>query len=186
MEWENGELTADMILSGRDNPDYDGIFYNQDNELDYSYPPEFNHCCSHSIFGELHEIIPTPEEIIPQDTRPPLVKHVTPTQYGEAKLMNDVMSGSSEYDILHIVIYFYFIICMVNKSTREWFSKKQATAVAATCGSEFGATQTCVEQIIDLRNSLSYLGAPIPSKDPFVWRQQISSCQLYARTCNVG
>jgi hypothetical protein len=48
-EWENGELTDDLNLSGRDNPDDDGILDNQDDELDYSYPPDFNHCCSLSI-----------------------------------------------------------------------------------------------------------------------------------------
>jgi hypothetical protein len=108
-------------------------------------------------------IIPTPKEIIPQDTPPPLVKQVTPTQYGEDKLMHDVLSGSSVYDILHLVISVYDILHMVHKTTSEWFSKKQVSAETVTCGSEFGATQICVEQIIELCNSLSYLGVPIPT-----------------------
>jgi hypothetical protein len=123
-EWENGELTAELNLSGRDNPDDDGIFDNQDKEQDYSYPPDVNHCCSHSIYGELHDIFPTPEEIIPQDTPPPLGKHVIPTQYVDENLIHAIMSGSSVHDILH----------MVNKSPTDWFSKKQGTLETATYG----------------------------------------------------
>ena len=46
----------------------------------------------------------------------------------------------------------------------DWFSKKQATIETATYGSEFVAAHTCVEQIIDLRNTLRYLGVPIRDK----------------------
>ena len=53
---------------------------------------------------------------------------------------------------------------MVNATPIEWFSKKQATSETATYGSEFVAARTCVEQIIDLRNTLRYLGVPIRSK----------------------
>ena len=53
---------------------------------------------------------------------------------------------------------------LVNKTPLDWYSKKQATVETATYGSEFVAAQTCVEQIIDLRNTLRYLGVPICSK----------------------
>jgi hypothetical protein len=46
----------------------------------------------------------------------------------------------------------------------DWYSKKQATVETATYGSEFVAARTCVEQIIDLRITLQYLGVPICSK----------------------
>ena len=42
--------------------------------------------------------------------------------------------------------------------------KKQATVETATYGSEFVAARICVEQIIDLRNTLRYLGIPICKK----------------------
>ena len=42
-----------------------------------------------------------------------------------------------------------------------WYSKKQATSETATYGAEFVAGRTCIEQVIDLRNSLRYLGVPI-------------------------
>jgi hypothetical protein len=144
-------------------------------DCQYSYLPDLNRGCSHSVYGELYGIIPTPEEIIPQNTPPSLVKHVTHIHYGESKLMHDVMSGRSVYDILHMVISVYDILYMVNKTTREWFSKKPTKAEAATCGSEFGATQICVEQIFELRSSVSYLLSSHSQKDPLVWRQQVGS-----------
>ena len=41
------------------------------------------------------------------------------------------------------------------------FSKKQSTVETATYGSEFVGARTCVEQIMDLRSTLRYLGVPI-------------------------
>ena len=46
----------------------------------------------------------------------------------------------------------------------DWFSKKQATVETAPYGSEFIAARTCVEQIIDLRNTFRYLGVPVHGK----------------------
>jgi hypothetical protein len=46
----------------------------------------------------------------------------------------------------------------VNKTPIEWHSKKQAIVETATYGSEFVAARICVEQIIDLRNTLRFLG----------------------------
>ena len=53
---------------------------------------------------------------------------------------------------------------MINKTPLDWYSKKQATVETATYGSEFVAARICVEQIIDLRNTLRYLGVPIREK----------------------
>ena len=41
------------------------------------------------------------------------------------------------------------------------YSKKQATVETATYGSEFVAAKTATEQIMDIRQTLRYLGAPI-------------------------
>jgi hypothetical protein len=43
----------------------------------------------------------------------------------------------------------------------NWYSKKQATVETATYGSEFVAARTYVDQIVDLRTTLHYLGIPI-------------------------
>ena len=50
-----------------------------------------------------------------------------------------------------------------NKTSVDSCSKKQATVETATYGSEFVAAKTATEQIMDIRQSLRYLGAPIAS-----------------------
>ena len=52
----------------------------------------------------------------------------------------------------------------VNKTLVDWYSKKQATVETATYCSEFVAAKTATEQIMDIRQSLRYLGAPIGAK----------------------
>ena len=52
----------------------------------------------------------------------------------------------------------------VNKTPVDWYSKKQATVETATYGSEFVAAKTATEQIMDIRQTLRYLGAPIGAK----------------------
>ena len=49
----------------------------------------------------------------------------------------------------------------VNKTPVDWYSKKQSTVETATYGSEFVAAKTTTEQIMDIRQTLRYLGAPI-------------------------
>ena len=46
----------------------------------------------------------------------------------------------------------------------DWYSKKQATVETATYGSEFVAAKTATEQIMDIRQTMRYLGAPITTK----------------------
>ena len=42
-----------------------------------------------------------------------------------------------------------------------WYSKKQNTVETATYGAEFSAARTCLEQLVDLRQSLRYLGVNV-------------------------
>jgi hypothetical protein len=116
-------------------------------EPDYSDVPSFDYDWSRSVYGE-------PKEILPQDAPPPLGNYVTTTHYVDANLMHDLTTGRSVTGILHLV----------NKTPIEWYSKKQATVETATYGSEFVAARTCVEQIIELRHTLRYLGVPIRDK----------------------
>jgi len=90
-------------------------------------------------------------EMIPSDAPKPLGKSVTCTHYVDANLFHDALTGRSVTGILHLV----------NATPIDWFSKKQATGETATYGSEFVAARTCVEQIIDIRDTLRYLGVPI-------------------------
>ena len=117
-------------------------------EPDYSDLPEQNFDWSKSVYGD------DLKELIPEDAPEPLGKFVTLTHYVDANLMHDIMSGKSVTGILHLL----------NKTPIDWYSKKQATVETATYGSEFVAARTCVEQIIDLRLTLRYLGVKIRSK----------------------
>ena len=52
----------------------------------------------------------------------------------------------------------------VNKTPVDWYSRKQATVETATYGSEFVAAKTATAEIMDIRQTLRYLGAPIGTK----------------------
>ena len=69
---------------------------------------------------------------------------MTLTHYVDANLFLDALTGCSVTGILHMII----------ATPIDWYSKKQATVETATYGSEFVAACTCVEQIVDLRNTL--------------------------------
>ncbi len=112
-------------------------------EPDYSDLPVKHYDWS-SAYGEV-------SEMLPDDAPEPLGKHVTLTHYVDANLFHDALTGRSVTGVLH----------MLNATPIDWYSKKQATVETATYGSEFVAAQICVEQIIDLRNTLRYLGVPI-------------------------
>ena len=113
-------------------------------EPDYSDIPKFDYDWSQTIYGNV-------KECKPLDAPKPLGKHVTLTHFVDANLMHDVTTGRSVTGVLHII----------NKTPIDWYSKKQATVETATYGSEFVAARTCVEQIIDLRTTLYYLGVPV-------------------------
>ena len=51
-----------------------------------------------------------------------------------------------------------------NSTSTHWHTKRQATVQTASLGSEFVAVRTYTDQIIDLRYTLMYLGAPIRAK----------------------
>ena len=112
-------------------------------EPDYSdLPPEEHEWFS--IYGEVTEMLP---EAAPD----PLGKPITLTHYVNANLFHDALTGRSVTGIIH----------MLNATPIDWYSQKQATVDTATYGSEFVAACICVEQIVDLHNTLRYLGVPV-------------------------
>ena len=115
-------------------------------EPDYSDVPDFDYDWS-DIYRPVKELLPT-------DAPEPLGNYVTLTHYVDANLMHDVLTGRSVTGILHLL----------NQTPIDWYAKKQATVETATYGSEYVASRTCVEQVIDLRNTLRYLGVPIRGK----------------------
>ena len=116
-------------------------------EPDYSGLPNFEYDWSRTVYGAI-------EEMLPSDAPEPLGKWVTLSHFVDANLLHDLVTGRSLTGILHLL----------NKTPVDWYSKKQATVEVATYSSEMVAMRTCVEQIIDLRTTLRYLGVPIRDK----------------------
>ena len=112
-----------------------------------------------SVYGDSKEDVPI-------DAPKPLGRRVTLTHYFDANLMHDVLSGKSVTGCIHLA----------NKTPMMWHSKKQATSETATYGAEFIAGQTCIEQVIDLRNTFRYLGVPINSTS-YVFRDNETMIQ---------
>jgi hypothetical protein len=113
-------------------------------EPDYSDLPNAVHDWDVSVYGDV-------KEQMPYNAPEPLGNPVVLTHYVDANLYHNVLTGRSVTGILHLI----------NGTPIDWFSKKQATVETATYGSEFVAARTCVEQIIDLRHTLRYLGVPV-------------------------
>ena len=84
----------------------------------------------------------------------PLGKAVITTTTMDANLNHYLATGNSLTECLYFV----------NKTPVDWYSKKQATVETATYGSEFVAAETATEQIMDIRQTLRYLGASIGAK----------------------
>jgi hypothetical protein len=113
-------------------------------EPDFSAIPVTKYDWASSVYGEVAELIPS-------DAPVPKGRAVTLIHYVDANLYHDWVTGRSVTGILHFI----------NATPIDWFSKRQSTVETATYGSEFVAARTCVEQIMDLRNTLRYLGVPI-------------------------
>ena len=90
-------------------------------------------------------------KLIPNDIPEPLGNAVTTITYCDANLFHDLLTGRSVMGILHFL----------NLTPVDYFSKKQSTVETATYGSEFVTTRMAVEQIMNLRLTLRYLGVPI-------------------------
>jgi hypothetical protein len=114
---------------------------------DYSNLPEVSHDWTTSVYGSVKELLPHNAPIA-------LRKHVKLTSYVDANLYHDMITGRSVTGVLHLI----------NQTPFEWFSKRQATVETATYGSEFVAARIAVEQIMDVRTTLRFLGVPILGK----------------------
>ena len=113
---------------------------------DYSFLPYQDFDWTYSVYGGVHEILP-------DDMPEPLGETIVTTTI-DANLNHCLAAGKSLTGCLHFV----------NKTPVDWYSKKQTTVETATYGSEFVATKTETEQIMDIRQTLRYLGVPIGSK----------------------
>ena len=112
---------------------------------DYSEIQTMVYDWADTVYGDV-------KELIPDDVPEPLgLIAVVLSHYVDANLYHDLLTGRSLTAVLHFV----------NQTPIDWYTKKQTTVETATYGSEFNAARTCVEQVIDLRTALRYLGVPI-------------------------
>ena len=114
---------------------------------DYSFLPDQDIDWTYSVYGDVHKLLP-------DDMPEPLGEEETTTTTMDANLNHCLPTGKSLTACLHFV----------NKTPVDWYSKKQATVETATYGSEFVAAKTATEQIMDIRQTLRYLGASITTK----------------------
>jgi hypothetical protein len=113
-------------------------------EPDLSGLPEQEFDWSNTVYGDV-------KEITSKDNPEALGNYVTMLHYFDANRYHDLITGQS---VTGVIQYF-------NKTTIAAYSKKQTTVETVTYGSEFIAARTCIDQIIDLRTYLRYLGVPI-------------------------
>jgi len=106
---------------------------------------------THDWNGTIYECQP---EKVPGDVPKPLGKPAVTVSYVDANLLHDLVTGRSVTGILHFL----------NATPIEWYSKKINTVETATYGAEFASARTCVEQIMEIRTMLLYLGVPLRSK----------------------
>ena len=78
-------------------------------------------------------------------------KPVMITIFVDANLMADLTTGISHTRIIHLM----------NKTLIEWKSKSHSGVKSATYVSEYDAAYICTDHIVDLCNTLFYIGVPI-------------------------
>ena len=132
-------------------------------EPNYSHLPEQEHDWSRTVYGNVKE------EIL-KDIPKLLGSRVTTATFLDANLHHDIVTGRSVTAVL----------LFINTTPIDWYSKRQVTVETAMYGSEFVAGKAATEQIMDLRNTLRYLGAPIITKRHIclVTRSQLSQATI--------
>ena len=124
-----------------------GVIRFRTGEPDYSDLEEPPADWTYSVYGEV-------KEEVPKDAPTPRGKRVVFTSYVDANLYHCMATGRAVSGVLHFI----------NQTPIDWYTKKQATVETATYGSEFVAARIAVDQIIDLRTTLRYLGVEVHGK----------------------
>lgn len=81
----------------------------------------------------------------------PKVKCVVTATYHDSNLCHKCFTGRSVTGVLHFL----------NNTPVDWHSDKQAKVEIDTYGPENYYARTCIGNILDLRITLRYIGAPI-------------------------
>ena len=93
-------------------------------------------------------------EETPGDVPKPLGNCIALMHWFDANSCHDMLSGHSVTSILHLAY----------QMPIDRHGKKQSTVEMSTCGSEFVAGHTCVEQVMDIWCTLWCLGVPLHEK----------------------
>ena len=93
-------------------------------------------------------------EILPDDMPEPLGETVVSTTTMDTNMNHCLATDKTLTGCLHCV----------NRTPVYWYSKKQAIVETEAYGSEFVDAETTTEHIMDIRQTLRYLGAPINLK----------------------
>jgi hypothetical protein len=93
-------------------------------------------------------------ELIPNNIPEPLGKSAVCSHYTDANLYHDMINGRSVTGIMHFA----------NSTPIDTYLKRQSTVETATYGAEFVAARIATDRIVDLSNTLRYLGVPIEGK----------------------
>ena len=115
-------------------------------ECDYSHLPKQEYEWTSTVYGNV-------KEEMPKDIPKPLGKRVITITFLDANFLHDIVRKSVTA-----------VLNFVNTAPTDWFLNRQATVETATYGSELVAAKTVTKQIMDLRNTLRYLGVPIMTK----------------------
>jgi hypothetical protein len=110
---------------------------------------------SHNVHGLTYFAYIKVEKLLPIDAPEPLGNHVKLLHCIDADLLHEIAMGRSATGIIHLN----------NMIPMEWYLKKQATMETAKYGSKFVADRICVEQVIELHNTLRFLGVLIKEKN---------------------
>ena len=116
-------------------------------EPDYSDIPDPQYDWASTVHDEY-------SEQVPDDAPTPLGKYVTLSHFVDANLLHDLTTGKSCCAVLHLM----------NQTPIDWYSKKLSCVETSTYSTEIVSARICMEQIIDLRTTLRYLGVPIREK----------------------
>ena len=114
----------------------------------YSHLPNQEHDWPRAVYGNV-------KGEFPHDIPKPLGNRVATTTFLDANLLHHIITRESVRAVLHLI----------NTTPADGYSKRQATVETVTYGSEFVAAKTETEKIMDLRNTLRYLGVPIMTKE---------------------
>ena len=82
---------------------------------------------------------------------PPMGKPVMISSFVDSNLMADLTTGISQTRIIHIM----------NNTLIEWNSKSQSCIETSTYVSEYDVAYICTDYIVDLFNTIFYIGVPL-------------------------